>query len=158
MRLRRRRERSESPEVAPTREKRIDPVNELRRALKNCRSMRECLDRLDTRTLRAVRNAATHLLDARLDDALAKPEPPPRKRARPPPEPRRRAVPRYEPETPEQASRAAFEALRSKLRDRGQAGRDVLARCGVELKFYGLSFDRGSIAWKYHAIDATSSP
>ena len=67
-------------------------------------------------------------------------------------------MPRYEPETPEQASRAAFEALRSKLRDRGQAGRDVLARCGVELKFYGLSFDRGSIAWKYHAIDATSSP
>ena len=103
------------------------------------RSMRECLDRLDTRTLRAVRNAATHLLDARLDDALAKPEPPPRKRARPPPEPRRRAVPRYEPETPEQASRAAFEALRSKLRDRGQAGRDVLACCGAELSFYGLS-------------------
>ena len=34
---------------------------------------------------------------------------------------------RYEPETPEQASRAALEALRSKLRDRGQAGRDVLA-------------------------------
>jgi hypothetical protein len=57
--------------------------------------------------LRAVRNAATHLLDARLDDALAKPEPPPRKRARPPPEPRRRAVPRYEPETPEQASLVA---------------------------------------------------
>ena len=73
MRLRRRRERSESPEVAPTREKRIDPVNELRRALKNCRSMRECLDRLDTRTLRAVRNAATHLLDARLDDAWRSP-------------------------------------------------------------------------------------
>jgi hypothetical protein len=104
-----------------------DPINELRYAVKGGRSMRDCFERLDARTLRAVRNAANYALDARLDEAVTE-KPPPRKRPRAEavaPKPKTR--PRYEPETPEQASRAALDALRGKLRDRGQAGRDLLA-------------------------------
>ena len=66
-----------SREVAPAEEKRIDPVNELRR--------REELPE-HARVSGSIRYAdvasraqrGEHLLDARLDDALAKPEPPPR--------------------------------------------------------------------------------